>query len=321
VRVYWQRDLWTLWNARPLDCPRFAWAILIALRPLPWPWAERLLEASFRVRALVEIRDLRRALAWAGAQPGVTNRWRLAVALSAYEGRFVARNSLLGIRTPEILRRFTTVRGAEHLAGAVRGVILLGFQAGPRLSWLALRAAGHRLTWLGGRPSPLWSPHIRKRYLDGQGDLILSTGAVESMRLLRRAQRILRDGGAVFMNADGAGTGAFSVPLPGRPIVIQEGWLALRRLTGATVLPVLSHLEGPTQVVAIHPPLPAPTDDPAVDLENCRRALGDLLIDYTARHPEQCALFAFARRSDARVPDRTPRKKHISRPAMMGSDA
>ena len=256
------RDLRALWNARPPDCPRFAWAILIALRPLPWPRAERLLEASFGIRALVALRDLRLGLAWAGAQPGVTSRWRLAAALSAYEGRFVARHALLGIRTPEALRRLTVVCGAEHLAGAGRGVILLGFLAGPRLSWLALRAAGHRLTWLGGRPSPLWSPHIRTRYLDGQGDLILSTGAVESMRLLRRAQQILRDGESVFMNADGAGTGAFSVPLPGRQIVIQEGWLALRRLTGATVLPVLSHLEGPTQVVTIHPPLPSPIGDP-----------------------------------------------------------
>jgi lauroyl/myristoyl acyltransferase len=319
--MYRLRDLRALWNARPPDCPRFGWAILIALRPLPWPWAERLLEASFQARALVALRDLRRALAWAGAQPGVASRWRLALALSAYEGRFVARNALLGIRTPQALERLFTVRGAEHLAGAGRGVILLGFHAGPRLSWLALRAAGHRLTWLGGRPSPLWSSHIRTRHLDGQGDLTFSTDAVESMRLLRRAQRILRDGESVFLNADGAGTGAFSVPLPGRPIVIQEGWLALRRLTGAPVLPVLSHLEGATQVVTIHPPLPSPTGDPAVDLENTRRVLGDLLIEYAARHPEQCALYAFARRGDARVPDRAPPRRRISRPAIVESDA
>jgi lauroyl/myristoyl acyltransferase len=115
--------------------------------------------------------------------------------------------------------------------------------------------------------------------------------------------------------------GAFSVPLPGRPIVIQKGWFALRRLTGATVLPVLSHLEGPAQVVTIHPALPAPIDDPAVDLETCRRALGDLLADFTARHPEQCPLFAFARRGHARILDRNPRKRHVSTPAVMGSDA
>jgi lauroyl/myristoyl acyltransferase len=291
------------------------------LRSLPWPGAERLLQASFRIRVLVRVRDLRRALAWAGAQPGVTNRWRLALALSAYEGRFVARHSLLGLRTPEQLRCLFPVRGAEHLARARPGVILLGFHVGPRLSWLALRAAGHRLTWLGGRPSPLWSPRIRQRYLDGRGDLILSTGAVESMRLLRRAQNLLRHGGSVFMNADGAGAGAFSVPLPGRPIVIREGWLALRRLTGATVLPVLSHLEGRAQVVTVHPALPPPVGDPAVDLENCRRALGELLADFTARHPEQCALVAFARGGEAHVPDGAPRKRSVSSPATMTSEA
>ena len=86
---------------------------------------------------MVALRDFRRALAWAGAQPGVASRWRLALALSAYQGRFVARNALLGIRTPEALERLFTVRGAEHLVGAGRGVILLGFHAGPRLSWLA----------------------------------------------------------------------------------------------------------------------------------------------------------------------------------------
>ena len=75
-------------------------------------------------------RDFRRALAWAGAQPGVTSRWRLALALSAYEGRFVARNSLLGIRAPAQLRRLETVHGTEHLTGASHGMILLGFLAG-----------------------------------------------------------------------------------------------------------------------------------------------------------------------------------------------
>jgi hypothetical protein len=276
---------------------------------------------SFRVRALAAVRDRRLALAWAGAQPGVSSRWRLAVALSGYQGRFVARHALLGIRAPEALQRITTVRGAEHLAGADRGVILLGFLAGPRLSWLALRVAGHRLTWLGGRPSPLWAPAIRRRYLDGHGDLILSTGAPESMRLLRRARKILSDGGTVFMNADGTGSGAFSVPLPGRPIVIQKGWLALRRLTGATVLPVLSHLEGPVQVVTIHPPLPSPTDEPATDLENCRRALRDLLAAFTARHPEQCVLLALARRGAAGPPGRGPLDRRLSRRASVKAEA
>jgi lauroyl/myristoyl acyltransferase len=288
---------------------------------LPWPWAERLLDALFRVRVLVRLPDLRRALAWARAQPGVKSRWRLALALAANEGRFVARHALLGIRTPEHLQSVVAVRGAEHLAGASRGIILLGFHAGPRLSWLVLRVAGHRLTWLGRRPSTLWWPHIRQRYLDGQADLILSPGAVESMRSLRRAQTVLRDGGSVFINADGAGPGAFSVPAPGGPIVIQPGWLALRRLTGALVVPVLSHLEGSTQVVTIHPPLPSATADPAIDLEKVRRALADLLGEFVARHPEECALYAFARSCGARARRGTPRTPPFSRPAIMKSEA
>ena len=317
----WLRYLRALWNARAPDCPRFVWAILIGLRPLPWPWAERLLQASFPVRTLVRPRDFQRALAWAGAQPGVTSRWRLALALSAYEGRFVARNSLLGIRTPAQLRRLATVQGAEHLTGASRGVILLGFLAGPRLSWLALRASGHRLTWLGGRPSPLWRSPIRQSYLDGRGDLILSTGVVDSVRVLRHAERLLRAGGSVFMNADGTGPGAFSVPLAGRPIVIQRGWLALRRLTGATVLPVLSHMEGLRQVVTIYPPLPPPVDDPILDVESCRRALGELLAAFIARHPEQCALVAFDRGGGAHMPDEAARRGSVSRAAILEPEA
>ena len=58
----WLRDLRVLWNARAPGCGRVAWTILIALRSLPWPGAERLLQASFRIRVLVRVRDLRRAL-------------------------------------------------------------------------------------------------------------------------------------------------------------------------------------------------------------------------------------------------------------------
>ena len=78
---------------------------------------------------------------------------------------------------------------------------------------------------------------------------------------------------------------------------IRSGWLSLRRATGAPVLPVLSHLEGHVQIVTIHRPLPAPVHDAALDVEACRRALGDVLSDYVRRFPEQCPTLAFARRS------------------------
>ena len=311
------RGLRVLWNARSRDCSRVTWVALIALRPLPWPWSERILAACFRVKGFVKLRGLRIALASAAAQPGIRNRWRLALALFAYQGRFLARNSLLGIRAPEALARLVTVRGAAHLPGPGQGVILLGFHAGPRLSWLALRVAGVRLTWLGGRPSALWPPEIRARCFDGHGDLLLSRGVVQSVRLLRRAQMILRDGGTLFVNADGAGAVAFSVALPGRSVEIHQGWLTLRRLTGAMVLPVLSHLEGDIQIVTLHPPLPSPADDPAVDLEHCRRAISDLLIAYTRRFPEQCVSNAFQRRRDARLQDRNPQERSGSSTAVV----
>jgi hypothetical protein len=55
-------------------------------------------------------------------------------------------------------------------------------------------------------------------------------------------------------------------------------------------------MEGHVQVVTIHPPLPAPVNDPAPDLHACRQALGDLLHDYLRQFPEQCPMLAFAQR-------------------------
>ena len=65
------------------------------------------------------------------------------------------------------------------------------------------------------------------------------------------------------------------------------------------MLPVLSHMEGPVQVVTIHSPLPAPVDDPALDLQACRNALGDLVHTYLRQFPEQCPMLAFAPRASA----------------------
>ena len=76
---------------------------------------------------------------------------------------------------------------------------------------------------------------------------------------------------------------------------IRSGWLVLRRQCAVPVLPVLTHLEGRTQVIAICPPLPPPDPDPGRDLEACRVRVTTLLEDHVRRYPEQCYALAFGR--------------------------
>jgi lauroyl/myristoyl acyltransferase len=296
------RDLGNAWRRRPPHHSRHLWALILALDRLRWPLGENLLACCFVISAFVGRRGRRQALAWATAQPDTEGRAeRMARGLCANQGRFLARGALVGIREPELLERHVVVRGEEHLRGHDgRGTILIGFHLGPRNAYLALRAAGHALTWMGGQTtSGAWARSIRERYQRPGQDLLPPArehlaSDLTRVRLLYRARRILLDGGRVFIGADGVGAEAFSLPLPGGPLSIRAGWLSLREATGAPVLPVLSHMDGPVQVVTIHPPLPAPVDDPARDLHACRQALGDLLQDYLRRFPEQCPTLAFA---------------------------
>src|SRR5262249_52280566 len=139
------------WAARPLVYPRRTWALILLLDRLPWPLGEDLLAASFVARAFVRPRRLRQALSWASAhRVRRLDRWRVALATCANQGRFVARAALTGIRDVATLRRLVCLRGAEHLATPGRGRILLGFHLGPASPHLALRIVGHRVTWIGG---------------------------------------------------------------------------------------------------------------------------------------------------------------------------
>jgi lauroyl/myristoyl acyltransferase len=270
------------------------WALLLALDRLPWPWGEEILSHCFVASVFMRTKRLRRALALPAVQPGTgRGRWRLVRSLCAEHGRVLARSALVGIRNVEALRRLVLVRGAEHLAGPP-GRILLGFHLGPSLSSLALRIAGHRVTWIGSRNTrPAWPREIRERYESRREILLFSEGRHGWAKRLYRARQLVTRGEDVFMIADGQGPEAFSIPLPVGSIRIQEGWLALRRTTGASVLPVLSHFEGRTQVVTIHPTLPPVAGDRVLDLEVCRRALGDLLGDYVRRFPDQCYSLVF----------------------------
>ena len=299
-----RQDLAARWAARPGSYSRSVWALMLALRRLPWPWGEEILAGCFMARTLARPLRLHQALAWASAQSDHReSRWRVARGIAACEGRFIARSALLGMRDPERLHRHVAVRGADRLA-AGRGLILLGFHLGPPGAYLVLRAAGHRVTFLGGRGgSGLWAPEIQERYTSLREDLFFSPAGstLGKMSPLYRARQTVRDGGIIFVNADGRGKEAFSVPVPGGRAIIRAGWLTLRRATNAPVFPVLSHLEGRTHVVTVHPPLPSLDPEPASDLDRCRRALEALLADYVRQFPEQCYSLAFPRapRGDA----------------------
>jgi hypothetical protein len=100
-------------------------------------------------------------------------------------------------------------------------------------------------------------------------------------------------GGKICIMADGySKRELFRVRLPGGPMVVGAGWLTLHQLTGAPVLPVLTHLERRTQVVTIHPPLPVSEPDPATRLEVWREVVATLVADYVRRFPEQCPSLA-----------------------------
>jgi len=304
-----RRGFRAAWAGRPAVYGRWTWALILVLDRLPWPWGEEILCCCFVVSALVRRQRMRRAFSWSRAhQSTALGRLWLAVSICAHHGRFVARSAFTGIRDLRALRRLVSLRGADHVVPGLRGAIFLGFHLGPTSPDVALRMAGHSVTWVGaqgawiGTPATAaaWPPEINRLYEvtgeQGASDAtVRSRDARARAQVLYRARQILLGGGNVFITADGPGTVAFEVPLPGAPAKIRAGWLLLREITGASVLPVVSHLEGRTQVVTVHPALPPLDADPIRDLEACRAALGRLLADYVRRHPEQCYMLAFPR--------------------------
>jgi len=310
-----------LWRARPAHYSRALWVLMLGLDILPWPWGEDILARLFMAVGAVRASRRRRATAWARAHPGY-RPWRLAAALSAFRGRWVARSWLLGLRCPDDLRRHLVVRGEEHLTAMPGAAILLGFHLGPPNADLALRILGHRLTWLGGqRISRGWWREAWRPFLDSSQHLAPSWGEERFWSgLVYRARRILLDGGNVFLMADGAGRGVFRVSLPARAALIKPGWLVLHRHTGARVLPVLTHLEGRTQVITIHPPLPMSGSDPAGEGGAWRDTLTSLLKSYVRQFPEQCPALVFSFRSRPDVGEEQERPERRAS-ALTGEDA
>jgi len=269
----------------------------------------------FVARAFVRPSRLRKALTWAAKQPrAARSRWQLALSACAHHGRFLARQALLGIRTPEDFRRQVVLEGEEHLKAMSTGAILLGFHLGPPGVAIALRAAGHRVTWMGGvRASRSWSSEAWRPLQQAVDDLSLSQRSWALGGMLYRARRLLLDGGILYTAAEGGkGREAFRVALPGGAARIRSGWFVLRRQCAVPVLPVFTHLDGLTQVITIYPPIPPPGPDPEGDLVACRDILAALLEHYVRQFPEQCHALTFRSRNLAERPPRaTPLRKHL----------
>jgi hypothetical protein len=62
------------------------------------------------------------------------------------------------------------------------------------------------------------------------------------------------------------------------------------------VFPVLTHLEGHTQIVTVHPALPPVGPDPDSGGQACRTALRQILEPFVEAHPEQCYSLVFEQR-------------------------
>jgi lauroyl/myristoyl acyltransferase len=264
---------------------------------LPWPYSEDAIAAAYRLRWLARPVLQQRAMSWARQYRTREPEQRaLARALVTNLGRFVAMDSLAGVHHPDVRRRHARIDGEAHLQDALRrgGVLLLGFHAGPPGGWLQLRLKGYRVMFAGGRSHRRWARESWRPFLDPADHMKFSESLGLAARAagLMRARRVLLDGGSVFMTADGSGTEIFRIPLAGAKVSIRSGWWVLRRETGAAVIPVFGHLEGRTQVVTLHPPLPAAAADAEQDGVACRAMLAQLLEAHVRQYPEQCVGYA-----------------------------
>jgi lauroyl/myristoyl acyltransferase len=271
--------------------------VVEAARRLPGRLGEEALAFLALAHGLVSGRHRRRALAWARSQTGSRrSRWSLACALLAFRGRYIASRNHLGVRDLAALRARVTIEGIDRLEAASRqgGVLLLGFHLGPLVDPVALRAFGYAIT-LGRREAhrttkgrtPPWWVHPPQ-------DLVVFPNAAWHVRALYEMRRRLEAGRGVYLAADGVHGGqAFPIDLPGGPLGLSAGWLSLRRATGATTLPMLSHRDGRRIVVTVHAALPAAVASLSADVAACRAHLTPLLQDYVRRFPAQCFFLAF----------------------------
>jgi lauroyl/myristoyl acyltransferase len=275
--------------------PRRLRGLMRLLRRVPLPLAEGLLATAAVADGTIRRQRYRRGLAWAAAQGA--SGWparRMAIALLANHGRFVAQEAMLGIRDPRDLAKHVEVRGADRLADVPHGAILLGFHVGPPHTGIVLRALGYPVRFTGRFEQASGDSRWTRAIETGAAVRVVSGAAPARLPGLLRLRNVLRGGGLVYLTADGLlGTEAFRVELKGRSVVLRTGWLALRRQTQAPVFPVLTHLEGRQRVIDVHPALPPADSDSAADEHRCREVLTHLLAAYVAAYPTQCRYYAF----------------------------
>ena len=265
------------------------------LRPFPRVVGEQVLAAAAVLDALVRHGRFRQAYAWAAAQPRSERRpWRLVLTLLANHGRYCAEEAFLGVPTLDAAARQVVVDGADHLPESGTGAILLGFHLGPPRIWVHLRTLGYPLRFGGGLVTSVWDPRW-KELLEAGKVIYLPRGAPSNrVSGLYRLREHVRTGELVFLTGDGPfGSEAFRFDLPGGPLIVRNGWLALRRLTWAPTFPMLTHRDGKRTIISIHPALPPPAADLAQDAAQCRTVLAPLVESYVRRFPDQCRYLAF----------------------------
>lgn len=270
--------------------------LMPVLRRLPPPLVQELLAVLAIGDGLVGSTRFHRASAWAAAQglSGLARR-RLALALLANHGRFVAAEAMISAPTADSLGRGVVIDGAEHLHARGDGALLLGFHLGPPKIWLALRALGHPVRF-AGRFEEQGDPRWQDAFAGGDAVQLAWAAPGDRAQSLLRIRNLLRYGALVYLSADGPmGREAFRIDLAGGPLVIRAGWLALRHALRVATLPVLSHREGTRLVITIHEPLPDYDGNLVRDEAMCREALTPLLADYVRRFPDQCRYLAFPR--------------------------
>ena len=287
-------------DAWPEEAWRYPKHVRIATRcfdVLPWPIGVECLAIGRGLTMLPGPRG-QRARAWAAHhRSSRTSQWQLAFDVLSHRVRFHAISALVGARHPDLLKSRIEVRGEEHLTRAQShgATLLVGFHIGPPGTFLALRLRGLKLLFVGlldvsGRwHRPAWEP-----YLDPSETISIHRSDVTSgTRALQRARSRLAAGGTAMVMADGpVGHELCRIPVRGADIILRRGWFALRRLTGATTLPVLSHWTNHRRVIEFGLPLPPPDDDVDRDASACSAALAPILSAYVDRHPEQCPLLA-----------------------------
>jgi lauroyl/myristoyl acyltransferase len=274
---------------------------LVALQRWPPRLAEETLAGVALAHGLLSPRRLRQALAWARSQPGAERPAWLVLSLLAHRGRVFGRRSQIGVRDLPRFRRRVALLGEEHLAAALLqgGTLLLGFHLGAGGESMILRLYGYDVAYAGRAAHQRYVPRKPATRL-GLPQMWLWTDETSRVAVLYRVRRHLAAGGIMWMAADGDGREAFHIPLAGRDLTVRSGWFALRRLTRAPTLPVLSHSEGGRLVLEIHPPLPEPVADADVDVAACREILTPLVRHYVQRFPRECFSLALERAAPGR---------------------